>query len=105
MDESFWGSLRAPIGQIAGALVVAALVGAFGGGALFERVFGVVPSSFVRESLAVSAACFFAFLLTTYRILRGEKPIDVHIPPSWNLFLSAALVILVGFLIGTTVFR
>ena len=106
MDEDFIASLRTPLAQIAGAMIIAALIGAFGFGAAFESFFGGgTASPFVRESLAVSACCLLAFGLTAWRIGKGQKPIDLHIPPSANLFLSAMLVIAIGYLIGTTVFR
>jgi hypothetical protein len=96
-----------PFEKIVALMFVSFVVGWIGGGWIFER-FHPIPADAavgVRGSLALSFCLFVAFVLSVYRILRGEKPLDLQVPPDWTPVVAMVLAIAIGYLIGTSIFR
>jgi hypothetical protein len=96
-----------PFEKIVALMVFSFVVGAVAGGWIFEQFHRIPPEASVgvRGSLALSFCSFVAFVLSVYRILRGDKPLDLHPPPDWNPVVAMLLVIAIGYLIGTSIFR
>jgi hypothetical protein len=102
-----WLRSWTPFSQIVALMVVSFVVGAVLGGWVFELFHPIPPAAAVsvRGSLALSFCSFVAFVLSVFRIARGEKPLDLHIPPDWSPVTAMAVAILIGYLIGTSIFK
>lgn len=98
--------LRA-LARVAVVMAIAGVVGAYGGGRVFE-LFEPIPASDeggIRVALAVATCSFVAFVWSVKRILGGEEPTDMRVASDLNASVVAGVLAAIGYLIGTTVFR
>ena len=96
-----------PFAKVLAGLLVTLVVGAVGGGWVFE-LFHPIPAAAavgVRGSLGLAFCSFVIFLVSVIRIARNEKPLDLKPPPNWNPLVAMVLAIGLGYLIGTSIFR
>jgi hypothetical protein len=96
-----------PFAKVLAGLLVTLVVGAIGGGWVFERFHPIPPAAAVgvRGSLGLAVCCFIIFAVSVIRILRGEKPLDLKPPDDANPLLATVIAIVFGYLIGTSIFR
>jgi hypothetical protein len=96
-----------PFSKVVAALFVTFVIGAFGGGWVFELFHPIPPAASVgvRGSLGLAVCCFIIFAVSVIRILRGEEPLDLKPPADANPLLATIIAIIFGYLIGTSIFR
>ena len=96
-----------PFEKVAAALFVTFLVGAVGGGWVFELFHPIPPGAAigVRGSLGLAVCSFVIFVVSVIRIARNEDPLDLTPPHDSNPLVAMLIAIFIGYLIGTSIFR
>lgn len=96
-----------PFEKVAAALFVTFVIGAIGGGWVFELFHSIPPAAAVgvRGSLGLAVCSFAIFVVSVIRIFRNEDPLDLTPPKDANPLVAMLLAIFIGFLIGTSIFK
>lgn len=113
---TWWSEMKGEVSSyraffiVVAALVAAIVAGVVLGGMVFANIFGKGVEKPEEAGAPLAVAFASAVLLTVsvvdyVRMRGGGDAINVAVPPAWKSWLPGVVAVIVGGLIGSTVFK